>query len=134
MTYTPYQFPAFPNAETRDNNNPLRSGKITPVLYAVPNNVAIQNVNPNVYNPSSAYNQPGKQSFEISGSYAQWLDDQDNEHRENTITINQPLLYRSNLGVPRHESGTYRIRTPSVTRPINTATFNNGSKGDIYGG
>lgn len=133
MSYTPYDFPAYPNAETRQNNNPLRDGTITPVTVPQPSNVVTQNTNPNPYTPESAYSVPGTQVFGMGKSYESWPVSQDDFHREITITLNQPLLYRSNPGTPRRESPMYRIRTPAITAPITSATFSNSGKGDVYG-
>src|SRR5687768_9465653 len=104
MSYTPYTFPAFPNVETRQQNNALRDGRLTGVQYAVPSNVVAQNTNPNPYVPSSTYNQPGTQVFGLGRGYEEAPQTEDTTHREMNITINQPFLYRSHLGTPRRES------------------------------
>lgn len=130
-----YEFPNFPNAETRQSVNPLRIADGRNASYAPPSNVAMQNNTPNPYVPEAAYQVPGTQVFGTGKGYFTMPQNQDILHREIALHIDEPLLYRGNLGTPRRESATSRVFAPSITKPVNNAaTFiGSGKIGDVYG-
>ncbi len=133
-----YSYPEFPNQQIRDNydrSSRLRYAPDNAVQYEKPSQQAIQNAVPNRYAPEGTQEVPGTQNFGVSDRWFQMPQDQDIIHREINLRIDEPLLYRQNLGTPRHESASRRVFAPSVTTPsTNAAQFINGKVGDVYGG
>ena len=133
MSYVPYDFPSFPNAETRQQTNALTYAPRSEVRVPAPSGSVAQNAVPNVYAPSGKIPPYGTQDFGLNMGYNVMPQNQDTTHREITLQVNEALLFRRNPGVPERDARGYRIKTTPVNVPPTSARFSDGSKGDVYG-
>jgi hypothetical protein len=124
-----YDFPNFPKLPLQQVNALADTQYKEVASYVPPSNV-VQNANPNVYNPKSNPSL-GNQTYGLASNYTTWTEDQNREHLEIHITVDQPLIYRGSGATRRQDTPATRILAKSVTS--SNAQFLNRGIGDVYG-
>lgn len=135
MSYIPYEFPDFGNAATRQQVNALIDANRTTITSYKSNAGVAQNASANVYAPSGTIAPYGSDVFGLDNGYnvMPGLISQDSTHREISLKIQEPLLFRRNLGVPDRDARGYRTLTTTINAPQTSARFRGDLRGDVYG-